>query len=265
MMWRLGILGDWCVLLIPVVKMKCLIMELTKFRDYMHCLQRATVELSEKGGVVSFNGFRLPGDYALEITELEMRAWPKLMALFRYSNKHPKINLLLQAYVSEMDVVMNISHTEELPHLYLLVNKHGQSVDWNRMKEKEKEDIYRFLSIQHSSYLRLRSLITGRKQALGQYRLREGAPLSGWLELGNALFSTGEVVSLGGDRSKKAFLVYWFECFGAELPVNYGRQVGQIQERANITIFLDHLKEEYQNYLSERYLVQIEKGQKKGK
>lgn len=23
MMWRLGILGDWCVLLIPVVKMKC--------------------------------------------------------------------------------------------------------------------------------------------------------------------------------------------------------------------------------------------------
>ena len=229
-------------------------MELTKLRDYLLLLQRAEVELVRgKRRQLFFNGVESPGEYASRVMAAEMEMWPVLAILLRMQKDQVRINRLLRAYVDEMEVVLNIQRSLPYPHFYLDIREKKELVDWKKLSEQERKKLESFLEVQRKSFFRQRAFITGKECCRGaDYFLKEGMDMTDWLELGNALFTTGNIVAGGGNQSKKSFILYLFECFGASFPPHYDRQVGQIQDRQNPTIFLDRLKKEYKEYLMER-------------
>lgn len=175
---------------------------------------------------------------------------PHLQTLSPLCRENKRLRDWLHAHLQECEEILDIVHGAQGRHRYLAISCNGEKGKLSDLTRSEQHLLSQFLSIQQTSFIRYRNFLSDQEPIISNH-YRSNCHYSDWLELGDALFQTGVILPTGTDTNEESFMRYFFEIFGHPLPPNYKRQLGQIRERNNPVRFLEKVRKDYLNKLSD--------------
>lgn len=218
---------------------------------YLNMLLHAEVTIeTASSSNFQFNGTQNPGEYHRLLWQAESFMLPHMQTLSLLLQKEANSRKLILSYFQEYENILELRKGEKGRHRYLTISYNGQTKRLSALSRSKQQLINKFLSIQRLSFTRQRDFLFGNcPMSNSGYKLH--CHSSDWIELGDALFQTGFILPTGTDTNEESFMRYFFEIFGHPLPPNYKRQLGQIRERNNPVRFLEKVRKDYLNKLSD--------------
>lgn len=218
---------------------------------YLNMLLHAEVTIeTASSSNFQFNGTQNPGEYHRLLWQAESFMLPHLQTLPPLCRENKRLRDWLHAHLQECEEILDIVHGAQGRHRYLAISCNGEKGKLSDLTRSEQHLLSQFLSIQQTSFIRYRNFLSDQEPIISNH-YRSNCHYSDWLELGDALFQTGVILPTGTDTNEESFMRYFFEIFGHPLPPNYKRQLGQIRERNNPVRFLEKVRKDYLNKLSD--------------
>ena len=220
-------------------------MPLEAFHHYLNELTYAEVYFSASGNkpVCHFNHYRSLQQYSGSYGRLSLAVWHELSRLPSLSDYQNFIRIKLQ----ETGKMFLGESGKPVSHRHILIYHNNLPVLAEELTPPLRHLLSAYLNIQCSAWQELCKICEQFLSAYPGYYQWQGKMVD-LLELGDAIWSTGQVAQLTNEKTKTRFFNCLLGFFNIAMPSQLYRSLGEIGKKSQLTPFLLRLLREYSAY-----------------